>query len=96
MRKYITSNGRCITADNHSLRENNFIGHSRSAARPSAVRVPGMSPEGHPHMQKNIKSDSRSITADNHSLADPEFTSNARVKTHSSTEEQRSQERDDR
>lgn len=96
MRNDVTSNGKGITADNHSLREDNFISHSRSAARLSAVRVPGMSPEGHPHMQKNVKSDSRGITADNHSLVDTEFTSNARAKAHSLTEEQRSQEGDDR
>jgi len=96
MQNDVTSDSRGITADNHSLRDDNFIGHSRSTFRPSAVRVPGMSPEGHPHMQKNVKSDSRGITADNHSLVDTEFTSNARAKAHSLTEEQGSQEGDDR
>lgn len=96
MRNDVTSNGRGITADNHSLRADNFISHSRSAARLSAVRVPGMSPEGHPHMQKNIKSDSRGITAGNHSLADTEFISNVRAKAHSLTEELRGEEGDDR
>ena len=96
MRNDITSNGRGITADNHSLREDNFISHSRSAARLSAVRVPGMSPEGHPHMQKNVKSDSRGITAGNHSPVDTDFTSLGRVKAQSLTAGLRSREGDDR
>jgi len=47
-------------------------------------------------MQNDVTSDSRGITAGNHSLVDTEFTSNARAKARSLTEEQRSQEGDDR
>ena len=96
MQNDVTSDSRGIAADNHSLRADNFISHRRSAARLSAVRVPGMSPEGHPHMQKNVKSDSRGITADNHSHVDTEFTSLGRVKAQPLTAELRSREGDDR
>lgn len=96
MQNDVTSDSRGIAADNHSVRADSFISHSRSAFRPSAVRVPGISPEGHPHMQKNVKSDSRGITAGNHSLVDTGFTSSVRAKAHSLTEELRSQEGDAR
>lgn len=96
MQNDIKSDRRGIAADNHSLRSDSFIGYSRSAFRPSAVCVPGISPEGHPHMQKNSKSDSRSITAGNHSHAEPEFSSRGGLKAHSLTQKQRSQGGDDR
>jgi hypothetical protein len=96
MQKDVTSNSRGIAAENHSLRADNFTGYRRSAFRLSAVRVPGMSPEGHPHMQKNVKSDSRGITAGNHSHVGTEFTSLGRVKAQSLTAELRSREGDDR
>jgi len=95
MKKNLISNSRGIAADHHSLRVDSFTGYCKSAFRPSAVPVPGMSPEGHPHMQKNIKSDSRGITARNHSHVDPEFTSRVLVKAQYSTEELSSRESDD-
>lgn len=96
MQNGIKSDSRGIAADNHSFRADSFIGNSGSAFRPSAVRVPGISSEGHPHMQKNSKLDSRSITAKNHSHVDSEFISHAMVAAHSLTQERCSQGGDDR
>lgn len=96
MQSVVTSDGRCIAAENHSLRKDSFIGYNRSQFRPSAVCVPGISPEGLPHMETNMTADSRSIAAENHSLVDSEFNRQARVEAHFLTEERRTQEGDRR
>lgn len=96
MQNDVISDSRGIAADNHSLRADNFTGHRRSAFRPSAVRVPSISPEGHSHMQKGVKSDTRGITTGNHSHLYTEFTSLGRVKSQSLTAELRSRQGDNR
>ena len=97
MQNDVKIDGRSITAENHTLVDTESLSDRWSAVLPSAtVCVPGISPEGHPHMQKVIDHDSSSITAKNHSHGDVDVNSHGRLKAYSMTEYRLAREGDER